>query len=132
MTRDCVALHVATRDGQLRPECVRGCAPIVDVEAGRLTVHVPRAQAARTLANLDDNRQVAVTITRLADYRTYQLKGRAVAWEEATESERPLIERYLADFARGADLEGLGDLARRWRLWPTVRVEVAVESVYNQ
>jgi hypothetical protein len=127
-----IAGHAATRDGQNRPEIIRVWGPRVDADLHVVTFYVLRGIAGRTLDNLAANGQVALTITRLSDYRTVQLKGRALAWRAARDDERAHLEQAVAMLALGADEEGLGGAVRRWASWPAIAVDIEVSEVYNQ
>jgi hypothetical protein len=130
------SVAVGTRDGRLRPECVRAAGVALEGgtgEAAALTIFLPECTSARTIANLRANGRVAVTVTRVGDNRSYQLKGRALSIRDATPEDRQAVERYLAAF-----LEALATLGYprgrggQGRLWPCLAVRTAVEAVFVQ
>jgi hypothetical protein len=114
------------------PENAFGAAAQVDCARARLTVFVARPQLGRTLENLADNGLLAVVLSRLSDYRTYQLKGHALSWRDARDEERPFVDAFHERFARGAEWENLGDTLRRMAVWPAVAIEMQVREIFAQ
>ncbi|MBS0332976.1 MAG: hypothetical protein JSS35_09430 [Proteobacteria bacterium] len=60
----------------------------------RLDTFVSRAQWPRLLEAIGPGDPVAVTFSRVQDYRTYQVKGRLVALRAAEPDDLEFIERY--------------------------------------
>jgi hypothetical protein len=130
------SVSVGTRDGRLRPECVRAAGVRLEAgggEAVALTVFLPEATSARTIANLRANGRVAVNVTRVDDNRSYQLKGRTTSIRDATPQDREVVERYLAAFLEAiATLGYPRDRVGHGRLWPCLAVRATVEAVFVQ
>src|SRR5215468_2123239 len=82
-----VVMSVGTRDAALVPECVPAMGSRVNRDRRTLTVFVPSALVGATLANLEDNGQVAISLTRPSDEKSIQIKGRSRGVREATEAE---------------------------------------------
>jgi len=128
-----VVMSVGTRDAALAPECVPGMGSRVHRERRMLTVFVPRVLLGATLANLEDNGQVAISLTRPSDEKSLQIKGRARAVREASEADRSIQE-----LSRGAMVEQLAvvgmprSLTRRMAWWPSVAIDVDVSEVFLQ
>src|SRR5690606_8802506 len=98
-----------------------------------LTVYLPTPTGERTLANLRDNGRIALTFTRPIDHRSMQLKGKATAFRDATEDERPLLESYVEGWARHLEVVGLPRaLGSRLTYWPATAVDVAIEASFHQ
>lgn len=131
LLEDGAAFYLATRDGDNLPEVALLAGAAAGPEPGTLTIFVPLGWT-RALANLRDNGRVAMTLARLADYRTYQLKGQALAIRDAREDERATALRHHDAFARAADFEKLGHVVRSWAWWPCAAVDVRVEEVFAQ
>lgn len=126
------AATCATRDAALVPEPATVWGVIADVPARRLRFFVPRFHIGKTPENLSNNRQIAITIARLGDYRTFQLKGRALAWAPALPDEQAFIEGYARSFAAAADFEGIGDSIRRVAPWPCLAIDMEVDEIFAQ
>ena len=127
-----VALQVGTRDASLVPEAVRGVGLRVTPDGMRVTVFVPVATGARTIANLTDNGRIAICCSRIADHRTLQLKGRARV-RPATEEERATVDHYRAGLAENLAYFGLPRrLGYRIAAWPSHAIEVEVQGVWEQ
>ena len=131
LLEDGAAFYLATRDAENLPDVAVLTGAAAGREPGTLTVYMVEGWT-QTLANLRDNGRVAVTLARLADYRTFQLKGRALGVRAARDDERPLIERQHEAFARSADFEQLGHVVRSWASWPCVAIDIHVEQVFAQ
>jgi hypothetical protein len=98
-----------------------------------MTIFLSEAMAARTLENLRDNGQVAVSFSRPIDHRSLQVKGRVTAIRNSSEAERALQERYLIAYVEQLYLVGLPrSLARRVRSWPSVAVSLQIDDVFVQ
>lgn len=123
---------VATRSAALLPHATRACG--VRVEApDRLDLLLPRATSAQALANLRDNREIAVCVGSPTTYRTVQLKGRFLDVHDASEEDRILAEGQLRAFADQCAPQGIPrERIRNAWLFDTWRVEVRVVSAYVQ
>lgn len=128
-----VSTLVATRDASLFPEGLRALGTRGEADTGHVTVFVPDATGARTLANVRDNGRIAVCFARICDHYTLQLKGRVVGVAPATDEDRELIDRYRG--ALGAALAFVGmpqRLTYRLAHWPAHGVRFRVESIFTQ
>jgi hypothetical protein len=131
LLEDGAAFYLATRDAENLPDVAVLAAAAPGGEPGTLTVYMSDGWT-QTLANLRDNGRAAVTVARLADYRTFQLKGVCLGVRAAREDERPSIARQHDAFARAADFEQLGHVVRSWSYWPCVAIDLRVEQVFAQ
>jgi len=128
-----VVMVVATRDAALEPECVPALGARAHRDRRTLTVFVSRALLGATLANIEDNGQVAVTLTRPSDEHSLQIKGRGRMVRDATDADRSIQEQL-----RGAKVEQLANigmprpLARRMAFWPSVAIDIDVTDVFVQ
>lgn len=128
-----VAVHVATRDAALVPDEVMGAAALLEPDGRRLTVYLPVATSATSLANLRENGAIAVVLSEPLTHRTLQLKGRAGSIRPAREDEREAVERRAAGFDAQVVAIGLppGAVRRRTR-WPCHAVTFEVAELYEQ
>jgi hypothetical protein len=128
-----VVMSLGTRGAALVPECVPAMGSRVHRDRRTLTVFVARALLGETLANIDDNGQVAVCLTRPSDEQSMQLKGRARSVREATDADRGALE-----LARGGMVEQLAvvgmprAMSRRMAFWPSVAIDIEVKDVFVQ
>ena len=128
-----VSMQVATRDASLRPEVLRATGVAVGPDRTRLTVYLPAQLAERTLANLEDNGLLALTLSHVIDHRTLQLKGKLVSLRRTRRNEKAIQERWLAAFAEQLHMVGFSRrTARRLRYWPSVAVEIELSDVFVQ
>jgi hypothetical protein len=128
-----VSLVVATHDAELTAHCAFAVGLRVHAGGRRVAVYLPRRPAAASIADLESNGAVAITACNPVDFRTLQLKGRAVRVAEAPEVERRLVLAYRDALAER--LEQVGDpraLVGRLAVWPAVAVEVELEAVFEQ
>lgn len=128
--RSCV---LGTRDAEKRPECVRVVG--VRVERGRkeVSLFLPVATGAHTVANLRDNGRVAVGFSRVEDHRSIQLKGALVSLRDATERDRPAVEHWREAIEREFGWIGLPpSIIRRIAHWPCHAIRFRVESIFLQ
>jgi carbohydrate-selective porin OprB len=128
-----VSMLVATRDGELRGECVRGLGAQVSADRSRVTVFLNEALSARTRANLEHNGQIAIAFSRPIDHHSLQIKGVAIAWRKSSAADRKVQERYLAGFVEQLYWVGLPRaVTRRVRLTPALTVTVTPHSLFLQ
>jgi hypothetical protein len=128
-----VSLLVGTRDASLRPECLRGVGAAVSADRKRLTVYLSSATAERTLSNLEQNGEIAVSFSRIIDHRTIQAKGKVVGIRPSGPDDRLIQERYLASFVEQVYLVGLPrTITRRLRISPSVAVDFEIREMFAQ
>src|SRR5262245_43273668 len=85
-----VVMYVATRDAGLVPESMVAMGAKAECKRGVVTVYLPRALAQATRKNLEDNGEIALTMTRPSDHKSIQVKGRAREVRDALDAEREL------------------------------------------
>lgn len=127
-----VALRIGTRDAQCVPESALGWGAHANRAEGTITLYVPKVHAGATIANLDANGQIAVTFSRVTDYRTFQVKGVARSWRDARDDERPLLERYRDEFAAQLVSDAHEAHALTTTFWPALAIEIEVRDVFLQ
>lgn len=118
-------MHVGTRDASLRPAhaFAHGAVPHADRET--VTFFLGPAGAARTLANLADNGQVAFEFGLLS-HEAYQLKGTFVSSRPADDADLALQERHRAGLFEGVRRAFPDEIARPFILHVVLRPGVAV------
>lgn len=128
-----VDVYIATRDRELMPESVLGMGIRVHPDRRTVTVYVPTAEGAVTLANLADNAQVAATLCHPPTHRTVQIKGRCTGLRDSTESDRELQEIFRAAMVASFAVVGVPRaLTRGLPWWPSKAVDFEVSDVYTQ
>ena len=128
-----ISILVGTRDAFLVPSCARGVGVRVEPGGDEVTLFVPVATGAATIANLENNGRLAVTFSRPVDHRSVQLKGRAVEIREAAADERGAVESYRLAYAATLGYIGLPpQLMARVRNWPCHALRLRVEALYQQ
>jgi hypothetical protein len=129
-----VAVGVATRDADLRPEFARGWGPEVSTDNRSLRVCVSAPDGSRMLANLEQSGAVAIGFSPPTIARAVQVKGVA-AWvgePEAADLER--VERHVRSFVAEAGQVGApAELSQRMFVRAgLVAVEFSIEEVFDQ
>lgn len=128
-----VSVLVGTRDAARRPEATRGVGFVIAPERTRATVYLAERASARALANLADNGEIAVGISRPMDNLTLQLKGRCVHVAQGDAVDRSIPERYHAVFMEQLYLVGFPrTLVKRFAVWPAVAVTFDVRDIFVQ
>lgn len=127
------AIHVATRDAALVPDEVMASAVLLSADGGRLTVYLPDATSATSLANLRENGAIAVVLSEPLTHRTVQLKGRAEEIRPAREDEREAVLRHAALFDAQVETIGLPPaVVRRRAKWPCHAVTFEIAGAWEQ
>lgn len=128
-----VSLLVGSRDAALRPASARGFGVEIEAPGCRATVFLPASGSARTLSNLRDNGQIALTFSRGFDHRSLQVKGRILSITDTDERQRGLQARYFAAFSEGLIFIGHREtLLRRIRYTPSYALSFQIESMFDQ
>lgn len=127
-----IGVLVGSRDARLQPEVARAFGASIGAGGRELTVFLPVATSARTLANAHENGRLAVCFSA-TDHRSYQIKGRLADVRTADEEDRRAVERYRAALAQHYGHVGMPPLLTyRITHWPAHAVRLAVEAVFLQ
>jgi hypothetical protein len=128
-----VSILVGTSDPSLRCEAIRACGASLSADRRRVTVFLPDATAARTLANLEVNPEIAVGFSRPVDHLSIQLKGRCAEIRVAREDEHEATLRYRAGYAEQLYFVGLPrSVTSRLNVWPAHAVTFDVRDIFVQ
>ena len=125
-------IAVGTRNADFVPSCVHAAGIAFDA-SGRMTVFVPEASGAESLANISSNGAIAVVFEKPMTHRTVQVKGRCVEMRAADEADRAAVEGWADRFAEDVIAVGAPiPHARRLRRWPCRAVTLEVTDVFEQ
>jgi hypothetical protein len=128
-----VGIHIGTRNGALEPNGARALAVTVDADGLHVVVYVAQAAAARILADLEANGQVAIGFGRPTDDRACQVKGVFVGARAATEAERPAVSAQWDGFLGSLEQIGIPRAATKmWVTWPAVAIRLRANALFNQ
>jgi len=129
-----VAVGVATRDDDLRPEFARAWGPEVSADGRSLTLCVVAPEGSQMRANLERNGALAVGFSPPTIARAVQVKGVAsqVGEPEAGDLER--VERHVRLFVAEAERIGAPpELSRRMFVGTgLVAVGFSIDEVFDQ
>jgi hypothetical protein len=110
-----------------------GWGPRVREDGQTIDVYLDAPRAGSTLANLEDNGRMAMTVAHPVNYRSAQFKGTFVDSGEPGDDERRRVQRHREDFAVSTSL--IGDppeiIANLW-LEDVIRVSFKVEAAFDQ
>jgi hypothetical protein len=124
---------VGTVDASGWPSCCRGIAIRVDDDRQGVTVYVPVATGAETVANVASTGRIAIVASEPTSHSTLQLKGRTRAVRVAAEHEAEAMDAWFDRFTDVLDAVGLPrGISRAMNRWPAFAIEVAVEAVFEQ
>jgi len=129
-------MQIATRSETLRPAHAWVVGAEVHEDRETVTVLVAEAAAARSLANLERNGQIALGIA-LATHESYQLKGTYLSSRPASDADRSRQERYRAALFASALAAGYpDDIARPFTLGfaytPGIAITFRAEQLFVQ
>ena len=129
-----VAVGVATRDDDLRPQFARGWGPEVSADGRSVTLCVAAPEGSRMRANLEQNGAVAVGFSPPTIARAVQLKGVATVVGEPDAADLERVERHLRSFVAEAERIGAPpELARRMFVGAgLVAVQFSIDEVFDQ
>jgi hypothetical protein len=101
-----VAVIVATRDAELRPELSRAWGPALSEDGERLTVCVEAAPDSPMARNLESGSPAAAFVARLTSHAGVQLKGTVVEVATPTPDRLEAVSRHVDGFV--AETAGVG------------------------
>jgi hypothetical protein len=129
-----VAVGVATRDDDLRPEFARGWGPEVSADGRSLRLCVAAPEGSRVRANLERNGAVAVGFSPPTIARAVQVKGVAAVVGEPEESDLERVERHVRSFVAEAERIGAPvELSRRLFVGTgLVVLSFSIDEVFDQ
>jgi hypothetical protein len=129
-----VAVGVATRDDDLKPEFARAWGPEVSADGRSVRLCVAASEGSRVRANLERNGAVAVGFSPPTIARAVQVKGVAsrVGDPEVADLER--VEQHVLLFVAEAERIGApAELSRRMFVGTDlVAVEFSIDEVFDQ
>jgi hypothetical protein len=129
-----VAVGVATRDDDLKPEFARGWGPHVSADGRSLRLCVAAPAGSRVRANLDRNGAVAVGFSPPTIARAVQVKGVVAAMGEPETADLERVERHVGSFVAEAERIGAPvELSRRMFVGTgLVAVRFSIDEVFDQ
>jgi hypothetical protein len=128
-----VSIVVGTRDAALVPECTRAWGIRVSKDGRSVTIYLTETISRKTIQNLQENGQVAISCARPTDHMACQLKGRLRAIRPAGSRDRDCRNRWGHEF-RG-ELIAIGVPAYLFDALirhPALAVEIDVTDVFHQ
>ena len=128
-----VSVIVGSVDAEGNPACCRAVGLRSDDDLATVTVFVPVATSAETIANVASTRRLAVVTTHPISHCATQLKGVVERTRPAREDEEPFVVEHLGGF--GGVLNTIGYPLRTTRSithWPAFALEMRVDEIYEQ
>jgi hypothetical protein len=129
-----VAVGVATRDDDLRPEFGRGWGPEVSADGRSLRLCVSAPEGSRMRANLEFNGAVAVGFSPPTIARAVQVKGVATLVGEPQAGDLARVERHVRSFVAEAERVGAPpELSKRMFVGTgLVAIGFSIDEVFDQ
>jgi predicted pyridoxine 5'-phosphate oxidase superfamily flavin-nucleotide-binding protein len=128
-----VSVVVGTRDAALVPECTRAWGIRVEKDRASVTIFLTETISRKTLQNLRENEQIAISCTRPTDHMACQLKGRLRKIRPASQRDRESKTQWQREFM--GELLAIGVpavLCEAWITDPALAVEIDVTDVFLQ
>ncbi len=124
---------VGTRDTALAPEITRGWGPTILPDGHTIDVCISLSAGAKTLDNLRDHEEIAVTFCHTSTYKTVQLKGRFLESGEPTPQDWEAVERQKNIFAEQTKVYSI-QLTNVLRILAPdlIKLRIVVEQAFEQ
>jgi len=131
--KDTGTILVGTRDANLTPEITRGWGPTILPDRHTIDLCISLSAGAKTLDNLRDQEEIAVTFHQTVSYKTVQLKGRFLESGDLTPQDWESFERQKNVLTEQAKIHGI-PLEIGFRIVPLdpVRIRFAVQQAFEQ
>jgi hypothetical protein len=128
-----VAVVVATRDGDLRPQAGRGWGPLILPAGDAMTLCIGVPAGSRMRSNLEQGSPVVATFSQPTSYRTVQIKGDVLELGEPTAAQLARVEEHYDVLARETEQVGFSrELLRRLMDRALVAVTFSARELYDQ
>jgi hypothetical protein len=128
-----LSMLVGTRDAALRPRVERAVGAFVGRDRQSMTVYLNKDLSLQSVANLNENGCIAVTVSRPYDHRSLQLKGHVLSMRDGTEEDRTKQERWLTGFVEHLYIVGLPrSIIRQLKVYPSVAVTLQIDDMFEQ
>jgi hypothetical protein len=128
-----VAVIVATRDADLRPQAARAWGPEIYADGAAIALCVGAAADSPTRANLEVGGPIAAVFSLPTSYRTVQIKGDVLELADPTPQQLARVEEHFDAFARETAQVGLPpERARRLLDSSFVAVRFSARELYDQ
>lgn len=129
-----VAVIVGTTTDDGRPHAAYGWAPRVGDRGRSLSLFLDAPRADTTLADLQSNGRIAVTVGDPVSYRSVQFKGRFQESGEASDADAVWLAAYREAFLVNTSLVGDPPTVIRnlWLDGPAVRITMTVDRAFDQ
>lgn len=131
--RNVGTILVGTRDANLTPEITRGWGPTILPDGHTIDVCVSISAGAKTLENLGNFDEIAVTFHHTATYQTVQLKGRFLESGGLTSGDWEAFERQKNIFLEQTKTHGVPlNIVSRLFTTDLVRIRFVVHEAFEQ
>ena len=128
-----VACLVGSGDSAGRPHMAQAWGPRVHDDGATIDVFIDAPRAARTLANLQENPRIAMTLAHPVTYRSVQLKGVFRSTADPADGDLEWVRRHRDEFLVSTTLVGdPPDTIRNLWMDDVVRVSFVAERAFNQ
>ncbi len=128
-----IGMVVATRDAQLFPDVGEGSGLVLSEDFQSCSVFVSSQRSKASLANIQDNGCIAISLSNPCTYKAAQIKGRAFKVRPMSEKEKMASAQWLAAYRREIQLVGMMNVAAESILRePDTAVDVHIENIYIQ
>lgn len=130
---DAGTILVGTRDATLTPEITRGWGPTILPDGHTIDLCISLSAGAKTLENLRDHEEVAVTFHQTVTYKTVQLKGRFLESGEPTPQDWESVERQKNILTEQAKVHGIPmSIGSRLFACDLIKLRFVVEQAFEQ
>jgi hypothetical protein len=124
---------VGTRGATLTPEVTRSWGPSILPDGHTIDLCISLSAGAKTLDNLRDHEEVAVTFHQTVTYKTVQLKGRFLESGELTPQDWESVERQKNILTEQAKVHGIPmSIGSRLFSHDLVKLRIAVQQAFEQ
>jgi hypothetical protein len=130
---DTGTILVGTRDAHLIPEITRGWGPTILPDRHTIDLCISLSAGAKTLNNLQDQEEIAVTFHHTVNYKTVQLKGRFLDSGDLTAQDWESFERQKKVLTEQAKVHRIPlDIGLRILPLDPVRIRFVVQQAFEQ
>jgi hypothetical protein len=127
-----VTAYIATRNNELQPEAAFAWGPRM-VSDRELEVFLDREASVRVIANLRENRQVAITFSSPITYRAVQVKGWCSDIRETAPEDGAWLDRHHDIVTETLRARGMpAQISRTFWSRDTVKVRCVIETKFDQ
>lgn len=129
------ALMLGTRNNELQPIAERAFGFKVSEDGTMVSAFIPKANAEKTIENLNGNGRAALIVSNVFNLSTWQFKGSYLSHADCIESDMQILQENMMEFGKFIEMhfgEKQLQILQGHNIFPLTSVTFKIEDIFNQ